>query len=364
VNSNAYQDIREIPYLWYSDEIPAKRKICGSTVELTLVESAAMENTEKPAVRWMDISAEQAGQRIDNFLLRILKGVPRSRIYRLLRKGEVRVNKGRIRPEYRLQSGDLVRIPPIRVAASSTASPAAQSAGMLADAILYEDDRLLVLNKPAGMAVHGGSGISYGVIEALRAARPEAPYLELVHRLDRATSGCLMIAKRRSELRVLHELLRGGNVEKRYLLMVQGDWSQGPFKIDAALNKSLLRGGERIVRVDPAGKTALTHFRFLEAYPGASLMEAELKTGRTHQIRVHAAYAGHPLAGDEKYGSRDFNRQMRDLGLKRMFLHAHYVAYEDSERGRSIEVSAPLGADLRELVQHLENSPDKGHNRL
>ncbi|GMQ83805.1 MAG: 23S rRNA pseudouridine(955/2504/2580) synthase RluC [Gammaproteobacteria bacterium] len=343
---------------------PVIRVIYGSAVQPRLVESAAMENAEKLAVRWMDISAEQAGQRIDNFLLRVLKGVPKSRIYRLLRKGEVRVNKGRIRPAYRLQSGDQVRIPPVRVAVRSAAGPASQASGTLADAILYEDDRLLVLNKPAGMAVHGGSGLDYGVIEALRAARPQAPYLELVHRLDRATSGCLMVAKRRSELRTLHELLRNGGVEKRYLLLVQGDWSQGPFRIDAALRKNQIRGGERIVRVDPEGKTALTHFRFLDAYPGASLMEAELKTGRTHQIRVHTAHAGHPLAGDEKYGAGEFNRRMRDLGLKRMFLHAHYVAFEDSERGRSIEVSAPLGADLRALVQQLENTPDTGHNRL
>ncbi|HED19883.1 MAG TPA: 23S rRNA pseudouridine(955/2504/2580) synthase RluC [Gammaproteobacteria bacterium] len=321
-----------------------------------------MESAKKPAVRWLEISAEEAGQRIDNFLLRILKGVPRSRIYRLLRKGEVRVNKGRIRPQYRLQSGDQVRVPPVRVAAPGTANPAAQSLATLTDAILYEDDRVLVLNKPAGMAVHGGSGLDYGVIEAFRALRPSAPYLELVHRLDRATSGCLMIAKRRSELRMLHALLRSGDMEKRYLMLVQGDWSQGPFKIDASLRKNQLRGGERVVRVDPEGKVALTQFRFLEAYPGASLMEAELKTGRTHQIRVHAAHAGHPLAGDEKYGAEVFNRQMRGLGLKRMFLHAHYLAFEDSERGRSIEVSAPLGVDLRKLVQQLENAPDKGHD--
>jgi len=338
------------------------RSICGSGLRSTLVESAAMENVEKPAVRWMEISAEQAGQRIDNFLLRVLKGVPKSRIYRLLRKGEVRVNKGRIRPDYRLQNGDQVRIPPVRVATSSPADPAAQFLEMLADAVLYEDDRLLVLNKPAGVAVHGGSGLSYGVIEALRALRPDAPYLELVHRLDRATSGCLMVAKRRSELRMLHELLRSGGIEKRYLMLVQGDWRQGPFKIDAALRKNQIRGGERIVRVDPDGKVALTHFRFLESYPGASLMEAELKTGRTHQIRVHAAHAGHPLAGDEKYGSEAFNQQIRDLGLKRMFLHAHYVAFEDRERNRCIEVSAPLGANLRKLVQQLENTPDTGHN--
>jgi 23S rRNA pseudouridine955/2504/2580 synthase len=323
-----------------------------------------MENLDKPSVQWLDISAEQAGQRIDNFLLRFLKGVPKSRVYRLLRKGEVRVNKGRTRPEYRLKRGDQVRIPPVRVSESTPASPSGQAVQKLADAILYEDDRLLVLNKPAGMAVHGGSGLSYGVIEALRVLRPQAPYLELVHRLDRDTSGCLLIAKRRSELRTLHELLRQGDVDKRYLLLVQGDWSQGPYRVNAALKKNLLRGGERMVRVDEDGKTALTHFRFLDSYGGASLMEAELKTGRTHQIRVHAAYAGHPLAGDDKYGDANFNRRMRSLSLKRLFLHAHSVAFEDNERDRTIHVSAPLGADLRKLIQHLEEMPDTGQTNI
>ena len=319
-----------------------------------------MENLNRPIVQWLDISAEQAGQRIDNFLLRFLKGVPKSRIYRLLRKGEVRVNKGRIKPAYRLQSGDQVRIPPLRVAETRPAGPSSQAVQKLADAILYEDERLLVLNKPAGMAVHGGSGLSYGVIEALRVLRPRAPYLELVHRLDRDTSGCLLIAKRRSELRMLHHLLRNGEVEKRYLLLVRGDWSQGPLQLNAALKKNLLQGGERVVCVDEEGKTALTHFRYLDGYRGASLMEAELKTGRTHQIRVHAAHAGHPLAGDEKYGDADFNRRMRSLGLKRLFLHAHTVAFEDNERFRSIHVSAPLTADLRKLIQQLEEMPDTG----
>ena len=319
-----------------------------------------MENLHRPVVQWLDISTEQAGQRIDNFLLRFLKGVPKSRIYRLLRKGEVRVNKGRIKPEYRLKFGDQVRIPPVRVSESKSASPGGQSVQKLAEAVLYEDERLLVLNKPAGMAVHGGSGLSYGVIEALRALRPAAPYLELVHRLDRGTSGCLLIAKRRSELRMLHELLRTGEVDKRYLLLAQGDWSQGPYRVNAALKKNLMRGGERMVRVDEGGKTALTHFRFLDSYGDASLMEAELKTGRTHQIRVHAAYAGHPLAGDDKYGDTDFNRRMRSLGLKRLFLHAHTVAFEDNERHRNIHVSAPLSADLRKLIQQLEETPDTG----
>jgi 23S rRNA pseudouridine955/2504/2580 synthase len=323
-----------------------------------------MENEHRPAVRLMDISAEQAGQRIDNFLLRVLKGVPRSRIYRLLRKGEVRVNRSRARPEYRLRHGDQVRIPPVRMSAERDVQPGEQALARLDEAVLYEDDRLLVLNKPPGMAVHGGSGLSFGVIEALRALRPNAPFLELVHRLDRDTSGCLLVAKRRSELRTLHELLRSGAVEKRYLLLARGDWSTGATNITASLSKNLLQGGERVVRVDPLeGKDARTLFRFLEKYPGASLMEAELKTGRTHQIRVHAAHAGHPLAGDDKYGDPEFNRRLRALGLKRVFLHAHYVAFRDEERNREIEVSAPLGDDLRKLIQQLEAMPDTGRNR-
>jgi len=322
-----------------------------------------MDKVHNPAVQWVEISAEQAGQRIDNFLQRILKGVPKSRIYRLLRKGEVRVNRGRARPDYRLQDGDQVRIPPIRMASpKEDAIPGGRAVEQLAEAILYEDDRLLVLNKPSGMAVHGGSGLSFGVIEALRAMRPKAPYLELVHRLDRETSGCLLVAKRRSELRTLHELLRVGRVDKRYMLLAAGDWRQGPFKVTAPLRKNLLRGGERMVQVAEDGKDAFTLFRHLESYPGASLMEAELRTGRTHQIRVHAAHAGHPLAGDDKYGDEEFNRRMRSVGLKRLFLHAHYVAFRDEERGRDIQVSAPLSADLRKVIQQLEELPDTGRS--
>lgn len=313
-----------------------------------------MEKLDKPVVQWLDIAPEQAGQRIDNFLLRVLKGVPKSRIYRLLRKGEVRVNKGRAKPEYRLQTGDQVRVPPVRVAENKTVQPQPRALEKLADAIIYEDNRLMVLDKPSGMAVHGGSGLDYGVIEGLRALRPEAPYLELVHRLDRETSGCLLVAKKRSELRTLHELLRSNAVTKRYLLLAAGDWRNGPSSVDAPLQKNQLQGGERIVRVSEGGKHAVTRFRCLQYYGIASLVEADLQTGRTHQIRVHAAYAGHPLAGDEKYGDPVFNRRMRELGLNRLFLHAHYVAFTDAERHREIEVSAPLGADLRNLIQQLE----------
>jgi len=318
-----------------------------------------MEDQDKPLVKWVDVSVEQAGQRIDNFLLRVLKGVPRSRIYRLLRKGEVRVNKGRIKPEYRLKDGDQVRIPPVRTADRRHLPPGGGVLQRLAEAVIYEDERLLVLDKPSGLAVHGGSGLSFGVIEGLRALRPQAPFLELVHRLDRDTSGCLMIAKKRSELRTLHELLRSGGVQKRYLLLAAGDWCRGPWRVDAALKKNQLSGGERLVRVDSQGKPARTGFRCLETYAEACLMEAELDTGRTHQIRVHASHVGHPLAGDDKYGDADFNRKMRDLGLKRLFLHAHFLAFEDHERGRNLEFSAPLSPELRAMIQQLERSSDK-----
>lgn len=317
-----------------------------------------MEKQATPPVHWVDISAEQAGQRIDNFLMRYLKGVPKSRIYRILRKGEVRVNKSRIKPAYRLQSGDQVRIPPVRVSEKRENKPGDWALQRLADAVLYEDERLLVLNKPSGMAVHGGSGLSYGVIEALRALRPNAPYLELVHRLDRDTSGCLLIAKKRSELRTLHELMRAGDVEKKYLLLVAGKWNPNTVLIDQPLKKNLMQGGERMVRVDPEGKKARTRFRVLEAIPGATLLEARLETGRTHQIRVHAAYAGHPLAGDSKYGDEYFNRKTRENGLKRLFLHAHFIGFRDAGRGRHIQVSAPLSDDLRTLLQKLGTLSD------
>jgi 23S rRNA pseudouridine955/2504/2580 synthase len=319
-----------------------------------------MEKTARPAVQWLEISSELAGQRIDNFLLRHLKGVPKSRIYRLLRKGEVRVNRARKGPDYRLQAGDELRIPPVRRAERKPGAPSAAGLERLSSCIVYEDDRLLVLDKPSGMAVHGGSGQRFGVIEGLRALRPKAPFLELVHRLDRDTSGCLMVAKKRSELRAVHELLRSGAVKKKYLLLAWGDWSQGPYDIEAPLKKNQLQGGERLVVVNPEGKQAHTQFRFLDAYPHASMMEAELKTGRTHQIRVHALHAGHPLAGDPKYGDRNWNAILRQQGLKRLFLHAHYVAFQDRERHREIEVSAPLSDDLRKLIQQMERVPDKG----
>ncbi len=306
-----------------------------------------------PGVRMLQVEAEDAGQRIDNFLMRHLKGAPRSLIYRILRRGEVRVNKGRIKPEYRIQAGDQVRVPPVRTAAPTPSNVGEGAGDRLEQRILYEDERLLVIDKPAGMAVHGGSGLSYGVIEALRAARPDAHFLELVHRLDRETSGCLLIAKKRSELRMLHELLRERTVEKRYLALVKGCWDLGDKRIKAPLLKNQLRSGERIVTVDPEGKAADSRFRPLEIFNEASLVEVDLGSGRTHQIRVHGAHVGHPLAGDEKYGDEIFNRRMRELGLRRLFLHAHSIGFRDPVNGREINVSTPLPAELRAVLDKL-----------
>ncbi len=303
----------------------------------------------------MSISADQAGQRIDNFLLTRLKGAPRTLIYRILRKGEVRVNKGRIKPLYKLQAGDEVRIPPIRLSDKPTAKPGRSAIDAIAENILYEDKRLLVLNKPSGFAVHGGSGLSYGIIEALRVLFPNAPYLELVHRLDRDTSGCLLIAKKRSMLRCLHEQLREHRLRKQYLTLVKDLWQGGKQTINAPLRKNTLRSGERLVRVDNTGKTAVSHFQPRTTSGFASLMEVDLETGRTHQIRVHAAHSGHPIAGDEKYGDAHFNRKMREYGLKRLFLHASRISFALSpDSTESIEVEAPLETSLKNTLKQLD----------
>jgi 23S rRNA pseudouridine955/2504/2580 synthase len=309
-----------------------------------------------PRVRLVIVTADEAGQRIDNFLARYLKGVPKSHIYRVIRRGEVRVNSGRIRAQYKVKAGDSVRIPPVRVAESGGAAGKTGPLRSLAPCILFENERCLVINKPAGMAVHGGSGLSYGVIEALRAERSADSYLELAHRLDRDTSGCLLIAKRRSFLRSVHEQLREGRVRKLYLALVAGHWSGGRQKVDVPLRKNQLAGGERMVRVDPEGKQAVSVFSPVSRYPDATLVEVELLTGRTHQIRVHAAHIGHPLGGDEKYGRREFNRAMRELGLRRMFLHAHMLEFTDPASGEVINVSAPLDASLRAVLDRLESS--------
>ncbi len=307
-----------------------------------------------PKVQHLTVSSEEAGQRIDNFLARHLKGVPKSHIYRILRRGEVRVNSGRIRAQYKVCEGDVVRIPPVRVSTSPKAE--ARTVPGLEARILFENDRCLVVNKPSGLAVHGGSGVSYGVIEAFRAARPNAPYLELAHRLDRETSGCLVLAKRRSFLRAFQAQLREGKVNKHYLALVAGAWQGGRQTVTAPLRKNLLRGGERMVTVDETGKAAVSVFSPVTTFAEATLVDVELKTGRTHQIRVHGAYIGHPLAGDVKYGDENFNRQMKSYGLRRLFLHAHLLEFIGSADGETISVSAPLDDDLKAVIDRLEST--------
>ncbi|WAD26536.1 23S rRNA pseudouridine(955/2504/2580) synthase RluC [Stutzerimonas nitrititolerans] len=304
-----------------------------------------MTNTPSQAssVQMLEVSPEFAGQRIDNFLRNQLKGVPKTLIYRILRKGEVRVNKGRIKPEYKLQAGDLVRVPPLRLAERDEPAPLAQGLlERLEAAIVYEDKALIVLNKPAGIAVHGGSGLSYGVIEALRQLRPDARELELVHRLDRDTSGLLMVAKKRSMLRHLHQELRGDGVDKRYMALVRGRWETGKKQVNAPLLKNTLRSGERMVEVTDEGKEALTLFRVLRRFGDfATLVEARPVTGRTHQIRVHARHAGHAIAGDSKYGDEDFSREIRELGGKRLFLHAYGLKVPLPDGGE-LNLEAPV----------------------
>ncbi|MGE5154789.1 MAG: RluA family pseudouridine synthase [Bdellovibrio bacteriovorus] len=312
------------------------------------------------------VDEESVGQRIDNFLLRHLKGVPKSHLYRVLRRGEVRVNKGRVKADYRLQGGDLVRIPPVRAAEPRAAGLApSEQLRRIERSVLYEDERLLVIDKPAGLAVHGGSGLSYGLIETLRQLRPGAE-LELVHRLDRDTSGCLVVSKRRSTLRNLHELIREGGMEKRYLALILGDLASGQVRVDAPLVKNVLTGGERLVRVDRAeGKPARTLFRRLRRLPFeggvATLVEAELLTGRTHQIRVHAAHLGSPLAGDPKYGDFEANRRLKALGLPRLFLHAHALSFRADYMSRPLRVESPLPPELESFLVVLE-PPRRGGN--
>lgn len=315
-----------------------------------------MTASEAPGrVAYWEAEEGDAGQRIDNFLLRRLKGVPRSVIYRILRRGEVRVNARRIGPEYRLATGDRVRVPPVRTAAERPApQPGPALATVLAGAVLYEDGRLLVVNKPAGLAVHGGSGLSFGVIEALRALRPGEHELELVHRLDRDTSGCLMIAKRRSLLRLLHSLQRDGRIEKRYLALLAGRWRRGTARVDVPLRKSVLQGGERMVRVAADGKDAVTEFRVVQRYGDSTLVEAGLVTGRTHQIRVHAAHLGTPILGDAKYGDAEANRRCRQLGLRRLFLHAAGLVVHWPGDETPLRVEAPLPPDLEDFLGRLE----------
>lgn len=308
-------------------------------------------------VQFVTIDGDEAGQRIDNFLLARLKGVPKSMIYRIIRKGEVRVNKGRIKPEYKLNAGDSIRIPPVRVSEKEevAVSPKLDKVAALSNCILYEDDHLMLINKPSGTAVHGGSGLSFGVIEGLRALRPEVRFLELVHRLDRDTSGVLLIAKKRSALRALHEQLRLKQMQKDYLALVRGQWQSHTKVVQAPLLKNILQSGERVVKVSNEGKPSETRFKVEERFEFATLVKASPVTGRTHQIRVHTLHAGHPIAFDDRYGDRDFDSQLVGTKLNRLFLHASSLTFTHPSTGEQMRIEAPMDNQLRHCLQVLRS---------
>lgn len=312
-----------------------------------------MKTDLQHSVQLLTIEAEYEGQRIDNFLRTQLKGVPKSLIYRIVRKGEVRVNKKRVKAEYKLVTGDVLRIPPVRVAQREVALAPDKlaQAQLLEAAVLYEDDALLVINKPAGTAVHGGSGVSYGVIEGLRAIRPQARFLELVHRLDRDTSGVLLVAKKRSMLRSLHEQLREKTMAKHYMALVAGHWPAQQKVVKAPLRRQELPTGERNVLVDiKEGKPSETRFRIVTQFANATLVECSPITGRTHQIRVHTLHAGHPIAGDNRYGDSQFDASLRPMGLDRLFLHACRLRFYHPGREEQMLIEAPLAPTLQKIL--------------
>jgi 23S rRNA pseudouridine955/2504/2580 synthase len=315
-----------------------------------------MKEDEKkpgPGVRFLTIGEDYSGQRLDNYLIRELKGVPRTRLYKALRKGEIRINKGRVKADYRLVAGDTLRLPPLRQAAPGDPAPIPpQWTRRLAQCVAYEDPGLLVIDKPSGLAVHGGSGLNYGLIECLRAMRPQDRYLELVHRLDRDTSGLILVARKPAVLRALHEQLRSDRVDKRYLALVAGKWPASRRRVEAPLEKNTLRSGERMVRVSREGKPSVTEFSVVERLRGATLIEARPVTGRTHQIRVHALHAGFPLLGDEKYSDPRSEALTRDLGLKRLFLHARALSFNLPGQGR-LTLEAQLGEELEQVLAQL-----------
>ena len=312
-----------------------------------------------PVVKWLLVDEESAGQRLDNFLMRHLKGVPKTHVYRIIRSGEVRINKGRAAADTRVQNGDEVRLPPVRVS-HKVAEKAERPAPGREFPLLLEDDSLMAIDKPAGVAVHGGSGVSFGVIEQLRQARPEANLLELVHRLDRDTSGILLVAKKRSALKHLQEQFRERETGKTYLALVKGDWPDKLKVIDQPLHKFLLSDGERRVRVttpeDPDGMRSITLVKVAQRLQGATLLEVTIKTGRTHQIRVHLASQGHPIAGDDKYGDFEWNRQLLKpgarVGLKRMFLHAWRLQFSHPVTDERVALQAELPPELKAYIDH------------
>lgn len=312
-------------------------------------------NEDKPKVQFVEIDDDFAGQRIDNFLLARLKNVPKSMIYRIVRKGEVRVNKKRIKPEYKIQEGDIVRVPPVKLPESTAPElPNVKLAKVseLESCIIYEDDHLLILNKPSGTAVHGGSGLKFGAIEALRALRPDARFLELVHRIDRDTSGILLIAKKRSALRRLQEQFRNKTVQKYYFALVMGEWKSTCKVVNAPLLKNEVNS---IVRVNTNGKPSETRFKILEKFEQATLIQASPITGRTHQIRVHAQYTGHPIGWDDRYGDRRFDAYSGQFGLDRLFLHAANIKFTHPSTEELMDISAPMENRLERVLKGLRS---------
>ncbi|CAM3888130.1 23S rRNA pseudouridine(955/2504/2580) synthase RluC [Vibrio aquimaris] len=302
-------------------------------------------------VQFVDIDEDMAGQRIDNFLRNQLKNLPKSMVYRILRKGEVRVNKKRIKAEYKLQAGDIVRIPPVTIEEKQEESQPLNTklnkVAELEHLIIYEDDHILVLNKPSGTAVHGGSGLKFGAIEALRALRPQSRFLELVHRIDRDTSGILLVAKKRSALRHLQAQFRAKTVQKYYFALVMGQWKSNCKQVTAPLLKNEVNS---IVRVNAQGKPSETRFKIIEKFSQATLVQASPITGRTHQIRVHTQYTGHPIAWDDRYGDRRFDAYMSQVGLDRLFLHAANIKFQHPSNDQWMEVDAPMEEKLSRVL--------------
>ncbi|EDP46534.1 23S rRNA pseudouridine(955/2504/2580) synthase RluC [Rickettsiella grylli] len=308
-------------------------------------------------IQYLTITKDYSGQRLDNFLISRLKGLPKSRLYRIIRKGELRIYKKRVKPDYRLQEGDIIRVPPLSLSGLPTKKKVLneKQAKFLEKTIIFEDKHLLVLNKPSGMAVHGGSGITLGVIEAFRLIRPQLKFLELVHRLDRETSGCLLMAKKRSILKELHELLRLNGIKKTYIALVSGHWPPSLLSVAEPLYKNQRQSGERMVRVQPEGKRSLTKFSIQQYYSDSTLVTATPITGRTHQIRVHAQCVNHPIIGDEKYGNKEINKKMRQLGCKRLFLHASELVFTLPSQEKTLTLQAKLPEDLNRLLNQLRS---------
>ena len=313
-------------------------------------------------VKYIETTSEDVGQRVDNFLMRHYRSVPKTLIYRIIRKGEVRVNKGRVKQNTRLNEGDMVRVPPIRMPEKTIGDIPAGQIQRIENHILFEDHDLMVINKPSGVAVHGGSGISFGLIEILRAMRPLAKRIELVHRLDKDTSGCILIAKKAMVLRDLHAQIREDKMIKEYLTLLSNHWPKSKHKIDLPLLKNTLQSGERVVKVDPTGKQSISFFKVADSYLNADLVTVRLKTGRTHQIRVHALSQGCPIVGDDKYGDKTVNKNFKKYGIKRLALHAQFLSFRhpniENEQDTWMKIEAPLHDDFKTAIKNLKNEID------